>query len=366
VRIAYVITRADAVGGASIHVRDLSRAMLERGHQVLVLTGGEGPVTEQLRSAGVPFLPLRNLRRPVRLVRDLRALAELSRALRDFQPDVVSLHTAKAGWIGRIAASRLSIPAVYTPHGWAFGGRFPAPARFAFHLAEKALASRAAAIVCVSRYERDLALRCGVAEAGRLRVIYNGVRDVAPGLLADPAASPVRFVSVARFQAPKDHETLLQALARIRAAEWQMDLVGNGPLLERTRRLAVSLGVAERVHFLGYQPDPERVLARAQVFVLSSRSEGLPRSVLEAMRAGLPVVASGVGGVPEAVSDGETGLLVPPGRPAELAAALRRVLDDRSLRVRLGAEARLAYEDRFGIERVVSETVSVYDAVLDS
>ena len=362
-RIAYVVTRADAVGGASVHVRDLARAMIERGHQVLVLTGGEGPVTEQLSGAGVPFRPLRTLRRSIHPVRDLQALGELSGAVLDFKPDVLSLHTAKAGWIGRIVASRLSIPAVYTPHGWPFGDRFSAGARFAFRLAEKALASRAAAIVCVCRHERDLALRQGVAEASRLHVIYNGVRDVPPRLRADPAASPVRFVSVARFQAPKDHETLLRALATIRSTEWQLDLVGDGPLLDRTHSLAVSLGIAERVHFLGYQPDPERVLARAQVFVLSSRSEGLPRSVLEAMRAGLSVVASGVGGVPEAVSDGVSGLLVLPGRPAELAAALRRLLEDHNLRVRLGFEARRAYADTFGIESMVEATASIYGAL---
>jgi glycosyltransferase involved in cell wall biosynthesis len=249
---------------------------------------------------------------------------------------------------------------VYTPHGWSFGERFSATARLAFRLAEKSLASRAAAIVCVSRHERDLALRQGVAESGRLRLIHNGVHDVQPDLRASPAAGPIRLVSVARFQAPKDHDTLLGALTAIRSRGWQMDLVGDGPLLVRARSLAASLGIAERVHFLGYQPNPERVLARAQVFVLSSRSEGLPRSVLEAMRAGLPVVASRVGGVPEAVSDGVSGMLVAPGRPAELAEALCRLLDDYSLRTRLGFEARRAYEDRFKFERVAVETLGVY------
>ncbi len=362
-KIAYVITRADAMGGASVHVRDLARAMLERGHQVMVFTGGEGAVTEQLACAGVPFRPLRSLRRSIRPVRDLRAFRELAKAVGDFRPDIISVHTAKAGWIGRLVASRLGIPAVYTPHGWPFGGRFSSLAGFGFRLAEKALANRAAAIVCVCRYERDLALRHGVAESSRLHVIYNGVRDVPAELRADPAASPIRLVSVARFQAPKDHETLLRALATARSAEWQMDLVGDGPLLERTRSLAASLGISERLHFLGYQPAPERLLARAQVFVLSSRSEGFPRSLLEAMRAGLPVVASGVGGVPEAVSDGNTGVLVPAGDFRELASALARLLADSTLRQRMGSQARLAYEASFGLERMVEATVSLYDAL---
>jgi glycosyltransferase involved in cell wall biosynthesis len=120
----------------------------------------------------------------------------------------------------------------------------------------------------------------------------------------------------------------------------------------------------ERVRFLGYQTDPAPTLARAGIFVLSSRSEGFPRSVLEAMRAGLPVVATNVGGVPEAVVNGVNGLLVPPGDPGALAASLERLLDDGELRKRMGAEARRTYQNRFGFDRMAEETVEVYRSVL--
>src|SRR5207302_3734745 len=124
-RIAYVITRADAVGGATIHVRDLARAMRDRGHEALVLVGGRGPVTGQLEAAGVNFRSLRHLRRAINPLRDVLAYREMIAALREFRPHLVSAHTAKAGWIGRAAAARLGIPAVYTPHGWPVAGRFP-------------------------------------------------------------------------------------------------------------------------------------------------------------------------------------------------------------------------------------------------
>ncbi len=365
-RIAYAITRTDAVGGASIHVRDLAQAMIARGHEVRVFLGGEGPVTEQLSAAGIPFRSLRWLRRAVHPVRDARAFGELVHALGEFQPDLVSTHTAKAGWIGRAACARLGLPALYTPHGWTIGGRISSAHGPIFRLAENAAARWASGIVCVCQYERELALRAGIAGPEKLHVVYNGVRDIPVALRADPAARPVRIVSIARLEPPKDHRTLLEALAALRSLDWELELIGGGPLEEEARGLAAALGIAGRVHLSGYQPDPAVALARAQVFVLSSRSEGFPRSVLEAMRAGLPVVASDVGGVREAVSEGINGLLVPPGEPKALAGALEKLIAEAPERQRLGAAARRIYEGRFRFERMLQETMEVYDTVVDS
>ena len=193
-----------------------------------------------------------------------------------------------------------------------------------------------------------------------LRVIHNGVHDIAPERRADPRREPVRIVTVARFQAPKDHPTLIRALAMIRSQPWRLDLVGDGPLERPVRRLAEELGIGARVSFLGYQPDPSPTLGRAQIFVLPSRSEGFPRSLLEAMRAGLAIVASRVGGVPEAVTDGVSGLLAEPGDPAGLASALTALTADANLRCRLGAEARQAYERSFRFERSAEQTFALY------
>ncbi len=365
-RIAYVITRADAVGGASIHVRDLARAMLERGHQPVVLVGGVGPVTEQLTLAGVPFHCLQSLRRSIHPARDVLAIRELEAVVRSLAPQLLSLHTAKAGWIGRVVAARLGIPAIYTPHGWPIGDRISPAAGIAFRFAEMAASGWAAAIICVCEAERRLALSKGVAKTGQLHVVYNGVRDVEAELRADAGGEPLRIISLARFEEPKDHSSLLRALATIRSHAWQLDLVGDGPREARMRVLAERLGVADRVRFLGYLADPAPALSQARIFVLSSRSEGFPRSVLEAMRAGLPVVASDVGGVPEAVASGENGLLVPRSDPQALATALVSLAADGQRRRCMGAEARRTYERRFTLERMVDETLAVYGTVIES
>jgi glycosyltransferase involved in cell wall biosynthesis len=364
VKIAYLITRADAVGGASIHVRDLARAMIERGHQATVLLGGHGPVTEQLAAAGVPYVSLRCLARRIHPLGDLRAGAEIVTALRTLAPDLVSTHTAKAGWIGRAAARRLSIPALYTPHGWSIGSRMSPLLGAIFSQAEKVAAQWCAAIICVCEAEKRLALSKRVVAADKLLVVHNGVRDIARELRARPAQAPVRICSIARFAPPKDHRTLLLALATMRSQPWELDLVGTGPLEAEMRDLASELGLAGRVRFLGYVPDPAPVLAGAQLFVLSSRSEAFPRSVLEAQRTGLPVIASAVGGMSEAVTEGVHGLLVPAGNAELLAAALRRLLGDAQLRESMGAEARSAYERRFRLEYMVDSTAAIYDTLL--
>ncbi len=366
-RIAYVVTRADAVGGATIHVLEMARAMLQRGHCAAVFMGGEGPAGRRIAEAGVPVRPVRFLRRSVNPARDALALFELAAALREFRPDLVSTHTAKAGWIGRAACAQLGLPALYTPHGLPVGRRMPGLRGALFQAAEHVAANWTRAVICVCEHERKLALAHAIAPPGKLLVIPNGVRDVGAELRAAPGEGRTRtsIVSVARFEEPKDHATLLRALALVPGLDWELELVGDGPLLTACRALAASLGIAGRVRFAGYLPDVAETLARAQIFALSSRSEALPRSVLEAMRAGLPVVASDVGGLPELIEDEENGMLVPAGDAGAFSAALGGLVGDAGRRAQLGLAARFTYEARFRLERMIEETAAVYERAFE-
>jgi glycosyltransferase involved in cell wall biosynthesis len=363
-RIAYVVTRADSVGGATIHVLEMAREMLQRGHGVVVFIGGDGPAARKLAEAGLPVRPLRFLRRAIGPGRDLRAFLELAAALRDFRPDMVSTHTAKAGWIGRAACARLGIPAIYTPHGLPVGDRMPGSRGLLFQAAERVAGRWARAVICVCEHERKLALARSIAPPGRLVVVPNGVREIPAELRANPGMAPAHIVSVARFEAPKDHATLLRALALLSDLDWELELVGDGPLLPACRALAAYLGIAGRVRFSGYSPDVAAVLARAQIFALSSLSEALPRSVLEAMRAGLPVVASDVGGLSELVDNGGNGALIPPGDAGALSAALAGLISDAPRRLQLGMAARLTYEARFRLEYMIEKTAAIYQMAL--
>ena len=122
-RVAFIITRADAVGGATVHVRDVARGLADRGHEAIVLVGGRGEVLTEFDRAGVPYISLRWLDRSIQPFYDLRALFELKAALEQIRPNLVCAHTAKAGLLGRAAAALTGIPAIYTPHGWTIGDR---------------------------------------------------------------------------------------------------------------------------------------------------------------------------------------------------------------------------------------------------
>ena len=367
--VAFVITRGDAVGGATIHVRDMARYLLDRGDLATVLVGdtpgGNDEALAELLRHDIPCRRIASLRRAINPMHDLAAVHGLAKALRAIQPDLVSTHTAKAGILGRLAARVTGLPVIFTPHGWAITDRISSTGGRIFRLAERAAAPMAHTIVNVCDAEKRLAEAHRIAPERKLAVIHNGVRDIPFGLRADSSIDPPRLVMVARFEAPKDHETVLHALAPLRNFEWRMEFVGNGPREQATRTLANELGLDRRIVFSGHTTDTAAKLSGAQIFVLASKSEGFPRSILEAMRAGLPVVASDVGGIAEAVAHRETGFVVPRNDTASLSEALASLITRPDLRQRFGRAGRHRYELNFTFEQMAGTTLALYRQVLN-
>lgn len=364
-RIVYVSTRSDVIGGSNVHIRDMALAMQERGHSVLVLGGQEGPFSDDIVAHGLRYEPLRHLHRAIRPLSDIRAVIEIGRTIERFRPDLVSLHTAKAGVVGRLALWRSDIPVIYTAHGWSFTAGIPRLEAAVYSGIERLMAPLATRIVNVCEYEQDLTLARRVGAPSRHVVVHNAMPDVPEDLRSNPAEDPPRLVMVARFAEQKDHATLLEALSACRDLDWTIDLVGGGPLEREVRATAEKLSLADRVAFLGARNDVAAVLAKAQVFVLATRWEGFPRSVLEAMRAGLPAVASEVGGMRESIADGVNGFIVPPGDPEALADRLRQLIADPEARRRMGVAGRERYERQFRFETMFERTFAVYQEALE-
>ncbi|MEN8182345.1 MAG: glycosyltransferase family 4 protein [Myxococcota bacterium] len=364
-KVAYVITRADDLGGAQIHVRDFATRLRADGHEAAVFGGAAGILREQLCDLGVPFVEIPALSRDSHGMSDFRAFSQLRNALHGFGPHLVSAHSSKAGILARVAARSLGLPAVFTAHGWAFSEGVPAFQRFGARWIERGASPLAQRIIVVSEYDRRIALGSNVSPSGKLHVIRNGMPDVPSEDRAQPERTPPRLMMIGRFAAQKDHATLFRALSRLMDREWRLDLVGGGPRQGSVRQLASEMGIADRVSFLGMRTDVSELLAAAQVYVLSSRWEGLPRSIIEAMRAGLPVVASDVGGVAEVVEDGSTGCLVPRGNVGALTARLRELLGSPQLRRLLGEQGRIRYETGFTFELMFERTLATYREVID-
>lgn len=336
-RIALVITLPE-LGGAQSHVRAVVAEMRERGHEVAVLSAGEGWLHEEALALGAEPVSLWYLGRAIR-PRDLLALGELRAELKRLKPDVVHLHSTKAGLLGRVAARLAGVRrVVFTAHGFVFHERL-AGWKLAAAVAVERLAARFTdAIVAVSRYDAERAARFRVGAPGQVRVVYNGL-DFTGFPAASRAEARARLglapdaevlLMVARFAPQKDHPTFRAALEPLLAerpglhAYW----IGTGPQFEATRAGLAADGLDGRIHCLGDRTDVPLWLAAADAFVLSTHYEGLPITILEAMASGLPVVASDVGGVSEEVEAGVTGRLVPPRDPVALRGALRTLLDD--------------------------------------
>lgn len=363
-RIAYIMTRAHPVGGVQIHVRDLAAALQAQGHSPTVITSGSGPFIDDLRARQIPTIILKHLTHPISPIHDFRALREIRVVLREVRPDLLAVHSAKAGILGRLAGRSLRIPSVLTAHGWTFGPGIPVVQAAVYRQVERLVGPFSSKIIAVSEFDRRLGLEAGIVTGDRLVTVHNGMPDIPPLLMADPSRAPVRLVMVARFGAQKDHPTLFRALAGLTDRSWELDLIGGGPLMAQAQSLVASLGIGARVHFLGERMDVDQILSRAQVSLLVTNWEGFPLSILEAMRARLPVVASSVGGVAESVRDGETGYLVPHGNVELLRDRIGRLLRDPGLRVRLGSNGRIRYEQDFTLGNAVKKTLAVYrDAI---
>ena len=283
------------------------------------------------------------------------------RELETFRPDLVHAHFATDPTaVARDLAARLGVPFTFTAHGYDVWRRPPADLG--------ARAAAAAAVITVSRANRrELAMRFGV-DAERVRLIPCGVdtRFFRPRQL--PAVQAPHIVCVARLRPVKDLGLLLSACALVKRAgiPFGCTIVGDGPSRDELLERRAELGLDERVAFVGAQE--QRQVAewwgRGSLAALSSRSEGMPVSLMEAAATGLPSVATSVGGVPELVAHGVTGLVVPHGDPEALAAALQTLLRDQDLRRMMGAAARARAIGLFSLERQVDDLVDLWSQVL--
>ncbi len=328
-------------GGVGRHVRDLAGGLVERGVDVTLFSPAvPAGVNPAVRHVEV------DLRRAISPRADAEGLIALTRTIAQLRPDLVHAHSSKAGALARLARLRHPrLPVLYTPHGYAFAGYFSRQAeRSAYRAAEMALAPLTSCVLCVCDAEARLAR--SVAPARRVRVVHNGIEPLErtqpdPALAALKQHGPV-VGALTLLRPGKGLQTLIEAaptvLARHPSARFAV--VGEGPDLPALRAQAAELGVSEAIHFPGPSSDPAAALAAIDLFVHPSWAESFPYVILEAMSLSLPIVASRVGGIPEALSDGESALLVAPRESGALADALVRLLDAPSWARQLGQAAR--------------------------
>jgi glycosyltransferase involved in cell wall biosynthesis len=365
--VLLVAAATSTTGGGERHVADLLRLLPERGLRVSLACPPGGALPALARSLGVDV-------REVAIERGLRpsALLALRRAIAELAPDVVHAHGSRAAAFVRVADPKARSRVVYTLHGIHVDKAGSRARRTAFLALERLLRPRTARFVTVCASDLHKGERLGLLDPTRASVVYNGVavpgRPEAPGrfrgeLGLDPDV-PLAL-SVGRFHEQKDQLTLLAAWARVldRCPAAVLALVGSGELESALRGQAAALRLGDSLRFVAPRGDLAPAYVDADVFVLTSLWEGLPYVVLEAMSHALPVAATAVDGVPEAVTDGECGILFAPQDPGLAAATVVTLLSDPDGAASMGEAGRARVAALFGLDAMADATAAVYRRV---
>jgi lipopolysaccharide/colanic/teichoic acid biosynthesis glycosyltransferase/glycosyltransferase involved in cell wall biosynthesis len=375
--VMIVITRGEA-GGAQSHVRDLCQALQQRVKFTVVIGGPveESVLGRELTALGIAVCPMPDMVESLNPFKLWPAVQQLTELIHTHKPDLVHGHSAIGGLVSRVAAHRAQLPSVYTVHGFGFKSEVPLVRRTASALAEHMMARWTTQMICVSKYERELALNLAI-NSDRVHVIPNGIARLPKSEVtgtddtsesSDTNAQPTqqtantpRLIMVARMKLPKRHDLLLQALAKVRNTlgfELPVTLAGDGPLMDVLRTQAKELNL-KNITWAGDVSHVSELLAQHDVFVLLSDHEGMPITVLEAMRAGLCVLTSSLPGIREQIIPYQDGVLTA-NTPDAVAEKLLQLVRDPHLRKRLGRAAQQTFESAFAAEPMAERVLQVY------
>jgi glycosyltransferase involved in cell wall biosynthesis len=384
VRILRVITRLN-IGGPSIQAVELSSRLDTRGYRTRLVFGRLGDGEGDMRYLLPPATDARQidaLRRPIAPLADAQAFARLLAIMRAYRPQIVHTHMAKAGTIGRLAAAAYNRTAgrgararvVHTYHGHVLEGYFSPAKTRVFLSVERMLARLTDGLVAISpeirtelldeqrigRPEQYRVIPLGF-ELGEFSAIDDRARLAAREQLGIPPTSHV-VSTVGRLTAIKDHRLFLDA-ARLVAGGDPASLfliVGDGELRHSLEQAARASGIADRTRFLGWRRDLATIYGATDVFLLTSRNEGTPVALIEALAAGVPGVSTDVGGVRDVIEEGVSGLLAPPGDAQTLASHVASLLQDPARRRGMAERRRAAVVNRYHIDRLVSDVEALY------
>lgn len=351
-----------AHGGVAHQVGILAQELRAWGLPVGVACS-PGLLSNRLRGSGIETheLPLVRQASPRK---DLSAIRALRKIIRRDGYSLVHAHSAKAGVVGRVAALLAQVPAVYTPHAWSFlvaEGKFE---RRVYVAVERLFASLTRRIICVSKGELELGRRVVGVGVEKLRLVPNGV--TAPPTIRARDGEQVVVGSICRLTRQKGVTYLVQAaeaVRRERGSGVRFSVAGDGPDRGPLEAEIIRRGLRNGFELVGTVDEPWDYLSSLDVFVLPSLWEGMPFVLLEAMAAGLPVVATNVGGVRDVISDDTLGAIIPPADADALTEAILNYVEHPELRRSVGAAARERILREFGRERMVEGNLGVYAEV---
>lgn len=362
-------------GGAGRIILRLGQVAQAEGWKVDVLTT-DLVFQRAVKQHGLGLVNMDVIRRDIRPLWDLGGLFRLRNFLRRENYGIVHTHTSKGGFVGRLAARLAGVPViVHTAHGFAFHERSPLSSRLFYTTLERFASRWCDRIVSVSEFHRRWAIELRICNPPKILAIPNGI---AP--LTEPESAPsvlrrqlgvgdgdLLILSMARLAPDKGLDYLIKAAASLRRTERRFKVViaGDGPVRAQLEQLSRNLGVADLVTFLGFREDVSELLAACDLVVLPSLREGLSISLLEAMAAGKPIIATSIGSHRELASQAEIARLVPPADAQALCAAILRVAKDPSQLVHLATNAQALFDRHYTEDRMLNTYKQLYFDLLE-
>ncbi|MFB6181778.1 MAG: glycosyltransferase family 4 protein, partial [Candidatus Magasanikbacteria bacterium] len=366
-KILYIITKS-TIGGAQTHISQLSSSLLSEGENVAVSAHPGGWLEKDIKNKNGKFYPNKHLRNSYNPITLLKAIKTAQDAIKDFQPDIISTHSSFAGLVGRLAARNSNAQVLFTAHGWGFSKGTPFLRKKVIKISEKLAARYTDKIICVSNFDKKLARKNGIAEKKKLTTIHNGTEI--PDINHDqfPIKDKIKIVSVTRFSKQKDPILLLKSLDALPEKlkdKLELTLIGAGPKEDEVKQYVQNSSIKDKIKLTG-DISREKVfqyLKKSHIFTLITKWEGFPRSILEAMSCGLPVIATNTAGIPESVTR-DCGILVEKGSKEDVKNAFQELLSNPKKIEQKGKNARKRCKNKFSIEKTIRETKEIYKNLL--
>lgn len=380
-KILFIITQSE-MGGAQKYVYETAVHLDPVQYNIVVAAGpkGDWELLERFDKAGVKTRKLSYLKRNINPLFDLAGIWQIYRLIKKEKPDFIYLHSSKAGVVGSIAAViyrrwKSSPRIIYRIGGWAFNEKVAVIKKLLYILTERLTALLKDVIVVNSEADKKSAIARKICPERKIKVIYNGIdidninfldRNDARRILSEKFSfagnsdSRIWVGTIANFYANKGLIYLIEAARFLNNDNLMFIVIGDGAERQKLEEMIKKYNLENRFFLSGNMPDASRYLKAFDLFVLPSIKEGMPWTILEAMAAGLPIVATKVGGVPEMIQDGKDGILVEPQNPQELAGAIKKIVADDNLRESLGDNAFGVVKEKFSLAEMIRKTEELF------
>ena len=367
-KVMYIITRSEW-GGAQKHLLDLCENG-SRKFKIKVLVGERGELTDNLEALNIEYSIISNLKNKISIKNDFRSTMEIIKEINSFSPDILHLHSTKAGLLGRISAkiAKSNTRVIFTAHGWGFTKGTKILNKL-FSLSIELLTNwMVNKTICVSKYDELLAKKYARINPDKVTTIYNGVKINETLPLRNKNKDKLILTMVARVDKQKDFDTLVETVAVLKEQNKRLynqllfQLVGRGPELENINSKIIIKDLGDAIKTLGFRKDAAKIVSDSDVFILISNYEGLPISIIEAMSFGKPLIVSDVGGVSELIND--NGYLIKKEgfkkESIEIINAITELANNEEKLHKYGFNSKEIFLDKFTINKCVEDTFNLY------